>query len=134
MRWIAEEVSTTVVAAAKDPLKEGFIYELEACAAVIGVIQLCQGIKDADVIVYIDNEAALSALIRCKSPSTVVASLLMDLCDFEDSSGIHLWFERIPSKSNPADAPSRLVFDHLPKAFRQRFDVAAHLLEKAKDL
>ena len=73
-------------------------------------------------------------MIRCKSSSPVVASLLMGLCDFEDSSGNHLWFERIPSKSNPADAPSRSVFDHLPKAVRQRFDAAAHLLEKAKDV
>ena len=134
LRWIAEEVSAAVVSAAKDPLKDGFIYELEACAAVIGVTQLCRGIKDSDIIVYIDNEAALSAMIRCKSSSLVVASLLRDLCDFEDVSGNHLWFERIPSKSNPADAPSRSVFDHLPKAFRQRFDAAAHLLEKAKDV
>ena len=133
LRWIAEEVSAAVVSAAKDPLKDGFIYELEACAAVIGVTQLCRGIKDSDILVYIDNEAALSAMIRCKSSSLVVASLLRDLCDFEDVSGNHLWFERIPSKSNPADAPSRSVFDHLPKAFRQRFDAAAHLLEKAKD-
>ena len=134
LRWIAEEVSVAVVAAAKDPVKEGFIYELEACAAVIGVIQLCRGIRNSDVMVYVDNEAALSALIRCRSSSPVVASLLLDLCDFEDSSGNHLWFERIPSKSNPADAPSRLVFDHLPNAFRQRFDAAALLLEKAKDV
>ena len=34
-----------------------------------------------------------------------IASLI---ADFEAESRISLWFERVPSASNPADAPSRL--------------------------
>ena len=123
LRWFSEHVELSHVEALKDPSKEGFIYELETFAAVQGLVNLCAPIKDADVILYVDNEAALGALIKCRSGSPVVSALLRDLCNFEDRSGNCVWFERIPSASNPADAPSRFDVNGLPPSFRNRLDV-----------
>ena len=114
VNWFSEAVPPTVLASLNSENKKGFIYELEACAAVQGVIQLCRKLKNHHVILYCDNEAALSALIRCRSESTLVASQLSKLSEFEDEACLNIWFERVASEANPADGPSRRHNDGLP--------------------
>ena len=123
---MSEAVSADAVVMDEDPSKNGFVFELEACAASIGLIQMCAG--------YDSNEAALSALIRCRSSSAVVSSFLMTFCEYKDASGNQHWCEQITSKSNPADAPSRMTCDHLPISFRQRLDVDKGLGSYAEGL
>ena len=89
--------------------KTGFIYELETIAAVQGVLALCAQVKHTDLILFCDNEAALSALIKCRSDSPTVKSALLDLTVFEEARDLNIWFERVASSSNPADAPSKLL-------------------------
>ena len=84
--------------------------------------------QDCDIILFCDNEAALAALITCRSDSPVVAQHLLALTNFEDHSGCQIWFERVASASNPADAPSRSV-GSLNEAFRIRFGLVASMLD-----
>ena len=102
---MSEAVSVDAVAMDKDPSNNGFIFELEACAAGIGLIQVCAGIKNGDVIGYDDNEAALSALIRCRSSSAVVCSFLMTFCEYGDASGNQHWCEHIQVQSSRCALP-----------------------------
>ena len=97
---------------------KGFIYELEAIAAVQGVLALCKNVKHSDVVLFCDNEAGLSALIKCKSEAPTVKSALLELTMFEEEHDLNIWFERVASSSNPADAPSRGITSHLPQSFR----------------
>ena len=55
-----------------------------------------------------DNDSVLASLIKLGSSNDFVCAIASLLADFEAESRISLWFERVPSASNPADAPSRL--------------------------
>ena len=61
----------------------------------------------------------LRALIKGNSSSPVLQALLVELHDFEISNDLNMWFERIASASNPANAPSGDV-KRLPVSFRVR--------------
>ena len=86
--------------------KKGLIYELEVFAAVQGALDLLAGKSNIDVVLFTDNEAALSCLISGRAEG-VAACILQRLVSFEEDSGVNFWFEWVPSQSNPADAPSR---------------------------
>ena len=90
LRWFSECANADVLEAINLEGKQGLIYELEACAAVQGVLQLCGSLSDCDLICYCDNEAALSALIRCASESPVVAAQLAKLSMFGRKRHQHL--------------------------------------------
>ncbi|CAE7226760.1 unnamed protein product [Symbiodinium sp. CCMP2592] len=128
LRWYSESADPDVLEAINKEGKQGLIYELEACAAVQGVVQLCNSLSDCNLICYCDNEAALAALIKCASDSPVVASQLNKLSMLEDEKGISIWFERVESSANPADDPSRFVFGKLPTNFRVRWAPGEELL------
>ena len=63
--------------------KDGFIYELEALAAVRGVLDLCTQVVHTDLVLFLDNDAALRALIKSSSSSPVLQELLRALNEFE---------------------------------------------------
>ncbi|CAE7823076.1 unnamed protein product [Symbiodinium sp. CCMP2592] len=128
LRWYSESADTDVLEAINKEGKQGLIYELEACAAVQGVVQLCNSLSDCNLICYCDNEAALAALIKCASESPVVASQLNKLSMLEDEKGLSVWFERVESSANPADDPSRFVLGKLPTSFRVRWIPGEELL------
>ncbi|CAE7247216.1 unnamed protein product, partial [Symbiodinium sp. CCMP2456] len=128
LRWLSERAEPDLLNNVNVEGKKGLIYELEACAAVQGLLQLCESLDDCDIICYCDNDAALAALIKCASDATIVAAQLSKLSSFEDAKSISLWFERVESAANPADAPSRFELDGLPKSFRVRWDPVEELL------
>ena len=76
------------------------------------------------VVFWLDQDAARQGLTKGYSPSEHSA-VLIDLA-FQHLSvlQVHPWFARVPSASNPADAPSRLdlttVKKHFPGALRRR--------------
>ena len=54
-----------------------------------------------------DNEAARYALIKGTSPTMDSAFLTAAFWKEDSNLKIFSWFKRVPSPSNPADAPSR---------------------------
>ena len=67
------------------------------------------------------NEASLASLINGRSDSVFVQSLLESLFEWERESRCNVWFERVPSHSNPADDPSRGIFP-MQAGLRARLD------------
>ena len=59
------------------------------------------------VVLYVDDDAALSTLVKGTSTSLPSARLANELWQCAALLGLHLWVDRVPSRSNPADAPSR---------------------------
>ena len=129
LRWFSEDLDQDEISSPNVEGKEGFIYELEALAAVRGVLDLCSQLRHTDVVLFLDNDAALRALIKSNSSSPVLQALLVKLNEFEIANDLSIWFERIASASNPADAPSRGEVKHLPASFRIRLD--RHVLLRA---
>ena len=64
-------------------------------------------------IYFVDNDAAKDGLIKKYSPSSASNELIEAFWSLEASMGSYAWLERVPSKSNPADAPSRADFEAL---------------------
>eukprot|EP00439_Symbiodinium_sp_Y106_P008885 s4790_g1.t1 len=97
INWFAETVCASLLETINPDGKEGFIYEMEVCAAVQGVCSLCTSLRSADIVLFCDNEAALAALIACKSDSPFVTAQLSELCNLEAALDLSIWFERVPS-------------------------------------
>ena len=71
-------------------------------------------------IIYLDNEAARVTLLRVKSNSPAL-ELLAGICGrLELEMQCMPWYGRVPSKSNPADDPSRLIFQQLSAHYERR--------------
>ena len=58
------------------------------------------------VFLYVDNEAARASLIRMFSSILLHNALLKELNKVALARSLFLWSARVPSASNPADAPS----------------------------
>ena len=72
--------------------------------------------KQRFIVSFINNEASRAALIKAWSDSIHANNILRLYVDDEMLHGWKPWFGRVPSHSNPADDPSRLIIDKLLKA------------------
>ncbi len=79
-------------------------------AVYAGVNQLAFERKHLDVICFIDNDAVLASMIKAGSPNDVMQSAASSVATIGVTHDLRLWFERVPSYSNPADGPSRGSF------------------------
>ena len=83
LRWFAEVLYQEAISALNVEGKGGFIYELEALAAARGVLDLCTQVAHTDLVLFLDNDAALRALLKSSSSSPVLQELLLVLSEFE---------------------------------------------------
>ena len=67
-----------------------------------------QEIHDRDVLLFLDNEAARYAMVKGYTPVASAARLVGEAWLQLAACGASAWVARVPSGSNPADAPSRL--------------------------
>ena len=85
---------------------------------LMGLTALCSSIHKADVIVSCDNEAVVGALVSRRSDIPLAAKWLENIFSMEEKQDLCLWFERVPSESNPADEPSRGITKDLPESIK----------------
>ena len=69
-------------------------------------------LPDADVIWFIDNKSAESALVKAGSPTETMCRLALMASASFASIRARVWFEYVPSRDNPADVLSRDGFGH----------------------
>ena len=65
---------------------------------------------------FVDNNSAQSAFVRSFSPVFDNYELLVLNAKLDVSTQSMNWYARVPSLSNPGDAPSRLEFEVLDTA------------------
>ena len=70
---------------------------------------------------YIDNEASRSALTKAWSHVKFANNILGKFVELEMLSSWKPWFSRVPTHSNPSDAPSRLQIAELASSGVKRF-------------
>ena len=63
--------------------------------------------KGRRVLSFIDNDAARHALVKGKSANAASDRILHQFWEFAAEHEMMIWIERVPTKSNPADGPSR---------------------------
>lgn len=88
------------------------IYLIELLAVFVGI----RSWGGSFVVTFIDNEASRSGLIKAWSNISFANNIIRLYVDDELEHGWKPWFGRVPTHSNPADDPSRLVIDHLLQA------------------
>lgn len=109
--------------------QETIIAELEALALLAGVKVWLHGLSDLQVVLFCDNDSVLASLIKLGSKNDFVSAIASILAELEAESRISLWFERVPSASNPADPPSRLDFSGLKGVSEHAVDFASLVQE-----
>ena len=96
-----------------DTGKQQLVTEAELYAVVTAVHMWQHVIHNRRVLIFVDSEPALFSLIRGTSSVQSCAELVHEYIRVHYDLQAFMWFVRIPSKSNPADDPSRL---HLNEA------------------
>ena len=99
---------TDLTALLKDD-RETVIGELEAIAVVLSMLIWGRITASSRLMIYIDNEGAKFSLIKGYSKSRAITKICVMAGILLDGNFCFPWFGRVPSLSNIADFPSRLV-------------------------
>jgi hypothetical protein len=91
--------------------KKQLVTEAELLPVIIAKRHWSHLLKHSKVIFWVDSEPAKFALIRGMSDTPTCNSIVQASNHLTVELQCNEWFSRVPSKSNPADDPSRLVFD-----------------------
>ena len=86
------------------------INEAEALAALVAIQNLHGGIAEAEVMMFIDNQAAEGVLIKAYSRSAHLTAIAAAFWTAVRRSGSACWIGRVPSELNVADGFSRADF------------------------
>ena len=98
------------------------IFEIELLPVWIS-LTLWEGyLSNTQCVFFLDNEAAKNALIKGATDAGSGTRLVHAFVVSEMNLQIKVWFSRVPTSSNIADAPSRMSFDELSNVRRQRID------------
>ncbi|CAL1141652.1 unnamed protein product [Cladocopium goreaui] len=87
------------------------IYELEVLPVVMATRLWMKYLMGCPTVYFLDNVAARATYIKGVGATPPSILLLKDFVRLEARLKIYSWFGRVPSHSNVADSPSRLVFD-----------------------
>ena len=85
------------------------------------------------VFFFIDNDGARHSLIKTTTGSSSVMRVLRNLVHLQAASPSFIWYVRVPSASNIADAPSRFDTRELEQAGARRDRVEKGLWRAALD-
>ena len=98
--------------------KTAIILEVELYPILLIKHRYAEELHDRKVIWFIDNDAARDGLISGSSHSETAQDIIYTYYNCERERPSFSWFARVPSKSNPADAPSRGLVRDTAKRFR----------------
>ena len=91
----------------KDPDRVRVIFELEALALSISLRVFSTFVARRGTVIFTDNDGVLDSFIRGHSNNDVCSRLIDFFCQCEEELENSCWLDRIPSSSNPSNAPSR---------------------------
>ena len=83
------------------------IFGLELSAAVLAISQARHRLQGKAVTIYMDNNAALAAIVNGDSTSIAAFRLIATLWYLVAAHDISLWLERVDTAKNIADLPTR---------------------------
>lgn len=121
--------------------KRQVISQTEIFPVLVAKETWSETISFRSVLWFLDNESAKMALIRSFSPVLDNLVLLQANAKMDVWTQSKNWYSRVPSKSNPSDAASRLLLNEYPNAIqceplygrvRETFRSFELLMEKLK--
>ncbi|CAE7639962.1 unnamed protein product [Symbiodinium sp. CCMP2592] len=122
LQWFGENLDASLVSQVMtsfERVKETVIFELEALAVYVALKFFFKALKGKNVVVFTDNEGVHGAFVKCWTVSHFATHVIDAVCEIEESLGFMIWYDRVPSVSNPSDPLSRGVWN-LPTPVRVR--------------
>ena len=83
------------------------MFQLEILPLLVASCLWEQRLRDVSGIAFVDNEGARAALVAGRSSQPEANRFIGEIGDRAAETGSLLWFERVASPANLADAPSR---------------------------
>lgn len=83
------------------------IYEIELLPLLAAVRLWGDWLRNRQAVFYLDNDAARAAMCKARGSTAHSKRIISEFTKFEEDLKIRLWFARVPTHSNLADAPSR---------------------------
>ena len=84
------------------------------------------------VFVFVDNDAARASLIKMSTNVDSMKIALLRVAALKRATPSFLWFARVPSSSNPGDAPSRLEDLEVDRPGAKKIEVSLSWLERRR--
>jgi len=104
---VQDRVQSDLLALWKDLVGDHLICQIELLAMVLVRWQWRQELHNRRVLLFVDNNSARGGVVKGRSNSPSMDDLLKAFFSVEVHLPSFWWIERVPSKSNPADEPSR---------------------------
>ena len=101
--WFGETCSAQLLSTLLGTEGVTCIFELEALAVLTALLQWEKSIAGRHLVVFTDNEGVHGAFVKCYSDNQKAHDIIRTVCEIEDRLGILIWYERVPSPSNPSD-------------------------------
>ena len=105
------EVHSSLVESWKSKLDQAQVIGLAELFPVLMARWIWQEkLRDRRTIFFIDNESARLALVKAYSPVPASLRIIVDCLRWDQDFDCSAWYARVPTFSNLADGPSRLVY------------------------
>ncbi len=93
--------------------KQSYMGQLETLACPLALYTWSAKLRRKRVLLFVDNDSAASCLVRGYSPKQDSCSLVGQFWLAASETEAEIYIDRVESKSNIADGPSRLSFELL---------------------
>ena len=113
LKYSSWEVPREVVAHWSE--KQNFMGQLELLAAPFGLSTWRDVCTNRSIILFVDNDSASANLVRGYSPKSESSTIVGEFWLLAAALRASVYIERVESKSNIADGPSRLDFSIIQK-------------------
>ena len=108
------------VVARMNPASGNPIFEFECLAILMGLRTWAPLIKNCNLVIFTDNDAALACMIRGMSDNDYGGKIVTCVHELSDEMVCNAWYERVNTTSNIADGPSRGARD---ESWGPRFEI-----------
>jgi hypothetical protein len=106
--YFGMHVPPEIVKRWKDSGLKQVIGQCEIFPVLVAKLTWAKVLSGRKAIFFVDNDSAKEALVRNYSPSLPSFELLVANATIDLELELLTWYTRVPSPSNPGDAPSRL--------------------------
>ncbi|CAE7537200.1 unnamed protein product, partial [Symbiodinium necroappetens] len=100
-------VPSHIISRWRKEVGDHLICQIELYAALCMRVHLADSLVDRKLILWTDNDATRLCLVKGRSPSPSMHTMIKCFGRTDVDKPCYVWIDRVPSKSNPADAPSR---------------------------
>ena len=108
VQFFSQRLSQQMIANLNPGNRKTAIYECEFFALFCATQVWGEAVGSA-LVVYTDNNAVRDAMISCHTNNITAKKVLIATLSLESQLQLSPWYARVPTDSNLADNPSRLV-------------------------